>query len=246
MTKEDKELLIKDLCGRLPYGVIVQVNDGLRGTYDRRLVQVFCDRVSCSVNVCNPFKECICIDSVKPYLRPLSSMTEEEHEEYREYVKEVNGFTYNINCSDLVDWFNRKMFDYRGLIQKGLAIEVPEGMYNNSNEKDMDYKKAYEAIFDRAKEMWGIYKGERHIIEFIFPEVCYLKDKENRLKDMVNSEQNSINGNIPYKKSEVICVNCSYRWLAERQVTKPLKDIECPWCGKQGFVIETGEIIKNK
>lgn len=68
MTQEEKELVIKDLCGRLPYGVIVQVNDGLRGTYDRRLVQVFCDRVSCSVNVCNPLKECICIDSVKPYL----------------------------------------------------------------------------------------------------------------------------------------------------------------------------------
>lgn len=109
----------------------------------------------------------------------------------------------------------------------------------------MDYKKAYEDIFERAKELWGIYKGERHIIEFIFPEVCYLKDKENKLKDMVNSEPKSINYNIPYKESEVICVNCSYRWFAERQVIKPLKDIECPWCGKQGFVIETGETIKQ-
>ena len=48
----------------------------------------------------------------------------------------------------------------------------------------MDYKKAYEDIFDRAKELWGIYKGERYIIEFIFPEVCYLKDKEERLKEI--------------------------------------------------------------
>lgn len=64
MTQEEKELVIKDLCGRLPYGVIVQVNDGLRGIYDRRLVQVFCDRLSCSVNVCNPLKECICIDMI--------------------------------------------------------------------------------------------------------------------------------------------------------------------------------------
>ncbi len=111
--------------------------------------------------------------------------------------------------------------------------------------KTIDYKKAYEASFDRAKELWGIYKGERHIIEFILPEVCYLKDKEDRLKNMDNSRPKSINDNISYKKSEVICVNCSYRWLAERQVTKSLKDIECPWCGKQGFVIETGEIIKN-
>lgn len=70
---------------------------------------------------------------IKPYLRPLSSMTDEEHEEYRKHVKEVNGFTYDINCSDLVDWFNRKMFDYRGLIPKGLAIEAPEGMYESVN-----------------------------------------------------------------------------------------------------------------
>lgn len=113
------------------------------------------------------------------------------------------------------------------------------------NEKDMDYKKAYEDSLERAKELWGIYKGERHIIEFILPEVCYLKDKESRLKDMVNSRPKSINGNIPCKESEVICVNCSYRWIAERPVTKSLKDIECPWCGRQGFVIETGETIKQ-
>ena len=45
----------------------------------------------------------------------------------------------------------------------------------------MDYKKAYEDSLDRAKKLWEIYKDERHIIEFIFPEVCYLKDKENKL-----------------------------------------------------------------
>lgn len=64
-------------------------------------------------------------------------------------------------------------------------------------------------------------------------------------KDMDNSDTKLIYENIPIKESEVICVNCSYRWLAERPVTKPLKDIECPWCGKQGFVIETGETIKQ-
>lgn len=121
MTREDKEVLIKDLCGRLPYGVICEI--------DNRCVKV---------EEINPFEGVITYDGwlscgidedIKPYLRPLSSMTDEEHEEYRKYVKEVNGFTYNINCSDLVDWFNRKMFDYRGLIPKGLALEASEGMY---------------------------------------------------------------------------------------------------------------------
>ena len=132
MNKEEKELLIKDLCGRLPYGVIVQVNDGLRGTYDRRLVQVFCDRMSCSVNVCNPLKECICIDSVKPYLRPLSSITDEEREEYNQFIAEINGCAYHIDPISQMDWLNKNMFDYRGLIPKGLALEAKEGMYKNN------------------------------------------------------------------------------------------------------------------
>ena len=57
----------------------------------------------------------------------------------------------------------------------------------------MDYKKAYEDSLCRAKELWRIYNCERHIIEFIFPEVCYLKDKENKLKDMDNSKLNESN-----------------------------------------------------
>ena len=143
MTQEEKELVIKDLCGRLSYGVIVQVNDGLRGIYDRRLVQVFCDRASCSVNVCNPLKECICIDSVKPYLRPLSSMTEEEYDDmYNQLYSSQKEFYRNCSNTDYIgkyirliandtvnDWLNREMFDYRGLIPKGLALEAPEGMY---------------------------------------------------------------------------------------------------------------------
>ena len=54
-----------------------------------------------------------------------------------------------------------------------------------------------------------------------------------------------INENTPHRVSEVICVKCAYRWLAARPVATLLKDLECPWCGKQGFVIETGEIINE-
>ena len=54
-----------------------------------------------------------------------------------------------------------------------------------------------------------------------------------------------INENTPHRVSEVICVKCTYRWLAVRPITTPLKDLECPWCGKQGFVIETGEVINK-
>ena len=55
----------------------------------------------------------------------------------------------------------------------------------------------------------------------------------------------NINEDALHRVSEVICVKCTYRWLAVRPITTLLKDLECPWCGKQGFVIETGEIINE-
>lgn len=55
----------------------------------------------------------------------------------------------------------------------------------------------------------------------------------------------SIESNIPHKVSEVICIDCKYRWIAVRPVTTLLKDLECPQCGLQGCVIETGEVINE-
>lgn len=139
MTQEEKELLLKDICGRLPYGVKVlyegwDSDHGCEYTTVEDLIGID-DRFIYTLWRGERQKHSIVgllsITDYKPYLRPLSSMTDEEHEEYRKYVKEVNGFTYNINCSDLIDWFNRKMFDYRGLIPKGLALEAKDGMYNN-------------------------------------------------------------------------------------------------------------------
>lgn len=52
-----------------------------------------------------------------------------------------------------------------------------------------------------------------------------------------------INDNQPHKVSEVICIGCKYRWLAVRPTKTLLKDLECPRCSKQGYVIETGEIV---
>ena len=55
-----------------------------------------------------------------------------------------------------------------------------------------------------------------------------------------------INENTPHKVSEVICIGCKHRWIAVRPMTTQLKDLECPQCGKQGYVIETGEIIDTE
>ena len=108
MTQEDKQLLLKDLCGRLPYGVVIKItSDGgiVEASYDMRLdAGLLADLLHSE-------------DDFMPYLRPMSSMTEEEDNEY-------------INTMwDAVDWLNAHHFDYRGLIRIGLALEAPEGMY---------------------------------------------------------------------------------------------------------------------
>ena len=126
MTQEEKQLLLRDLCARLPYGVICHTEEG--------------DGHLCSINQTifgteyglniNPLKRDYFNDSetdeqaIKPYLRPMSSMTEEEKGEYFnsydwEYFEEGTPF----------DWLNAHHFDYRGLIEKGLALEAHEGMY---------------------------------------------------------------------------------------------------------------------
>ena len=53
-----------------------------------------------------------------------------------------------------------------------------------------------------------------------------------------------INNNIPHKVSEVICTKCLHRWVAVRPTTTKLKDLECAGCHKQGYVIETGEVVE--
>ena len=117
MTQENKGLSLIDLCARLPYGVIVIVN----GNNER-------------VDEINPFEGIITcgfqsfnVEECKPYLRPMSSMTEEEKEEYHKLCDNYYGIYFD--SVESIDWLNKNMFDYRGLIEKGLAIEAPEGMY---------------------------------------------------------------------------------------------------------------------
>ena len=60
------------------------------------------------------------------------------------------------------------------------------------------------------------------------------------------SEIHYIDENLPHKTSGVVCLGCLKRWIAVRPTATPLKDLECPQCHKQGYVIETGEIIDTE
>ena len=133
MTQEEKDILIADLCGRQPYGLIIKCNDGFRQSKEKLV----------SIDFGN---ELINYDwrltDIKPFLRPMGTMTEEEYNEmFNEFYLAQEEFSrdYSNTCfvgkiigNDMVrlDWLNKNMFDFRWLIRKGLALEAPEGMYN--------------------------------------------------------------------------------------------------------------------
>ena len=121
MTQEDKNTLLKDLCARLPYGVKVcaRFNTGSRYTANVTAICADRDYIQIRQNDLHPYRGSS-VEDIRPYLRPMSSMTEKENEEY------INTFTV---IWDAVDWLNAHHFDYRGLIEKGLALEAPEDMY---------------------------------------------------------------------------------------------------------------------
>ena len=134
MTPEDKELLIKDLCARLPYNVICKVEFKENGKYNSKVMLlsgIFTDEAYFTTKGGSIYS-----NEYKPYLFPLSSMTEEQkkyisnkwgiNEEFDfeiypnwgEYFVEL-GYTV-----EFIDWLNKNHFDYRGLIEKSLALDV--------------------------------------------------------------------------------------------------------------------------
>ena len=119
MTKEDKELLLKDLSARLPYGVKVQINSDIK-----KVVGVKNNFVVTKERGIFSTKEYITrIECCKPYLRPMSSMTEEEKREYN-LTKTLSIVDYPTLES--FDWLLAHHFDFRNLIEHGLAIAVTE------------------------------------------------------------------------------------------------------------------------
>ena len=123
MDEKEFDLLMKDLCGRLPYGVKVQHQH-----------QDYLNEVQTIEHISRQYGEIETesvlgfVDDFKPYLRPMSSMTEEEWADYQKIkmIDWVNGDINGtfINTGLIVDWLNKNHFDYRGLIPKDLAIEV--------------------------------------------------------------------------------------------------------------------------
>ena len=114
MTKKDKALLLKDLCARLLYNVKVLYNNKV---FNVDYISAIYEEIKLDI----PDNYTIDISEVKPYLFPLSSMTEEQKSQYNFYLTRI---VFAYDASLLIDWLNKNYFDYRGLIEKGLAIDA--------------------------------------------------------------------------------------------------------------------------
>lgn len=140
MIQEQKDLLLKDLCARLPYGVKVQfkTNSVIENKYkfiynvDGEYEYINIGKSNLTLDIIKMLSN-NCIDEIKPYLFPLSSMTEEQ----KQYIKnrfcyDWDGEPYDLwkyqieieDTDEFIDWFNKNHFDYRGLIPTGLAIDA--------------------------------------------------------------------------------------------------------------------------
>ena len=133
MTQEEKQILLKDLCARLPFGIVcrVKIERDFEKPYETDVI-LSQHNISYVFDLGYEWIWC------KPYLRPMSSMTEEE----KKYISERCGFSIVGPIGDkcelimpviaadwLIDFYNEHHFDYRGLIPLELAREAKEGMY---------------------------------------------------------------------------------------------------------------------
>lgn len=130
MTQEEKTLLLNDLCARLPYGLMCLCENNCEhfvGTMLKMDITKFAQLIYIKDNDGNSsgWKN---YWNIKPYLRPWSSMTEEEKKEERELWDIVTKTRNDLHYL-YTDFLLTHHLDYRGLIEKGLALEAPKGMY---------------------------------------------------------------------------------------------------------------------
>ena len=139
MTQEEKELLLQDLCARLPYGIYANLPNHHLVSHKYYIYESNAKNEWTNGILYCAGREQIYgakIEDIQPYLRPISSMTKEEENEFISLnaipspcqLPNHTRMNWYSNAT-MLDWLNARHFDYRGLINKGLALEAPEDMY---------------------------------------------------------------------------------------------------------------------
>lgn len=127
MTKNEKDLLTKDLCARMPYGVkvkfrvneVIAIEENITYVIDGEYSYITDGKSYLTLDIIKAlFKNWL--DEIKPYLFPMSSMTMDQAQQWHKYANDRGGLAAST------DWLNAHHFDYRGLIEKGLAIDATE------------------------------------------------------------------------------------------------------------------------
>ena len=121
MTKEEKDLLLKDLCGRLPYGLkVLCLKDFNHDWYNLKMVDIEDNEVY--LTGVEPYtNRYVETEAVRPYLFPLSSMTPKQRDSYRFLTS-----SGHASPTGLIEFFHKHHIDYRGLIPKGLANDATD------------------------------------------------------------------------------------------------------------------------
>ena len=133
MKQEERQLLLKDLSARLPHDVKIEITWWVMGEGTCMNTTLEPDHIE------QLFNDEYGDTEIKPYLRPMSSMTDEENEEFKSIAggKMIEGYNFIVRkctleyktIAEIEEWLNTNNFDFRGLIEKDLALEAPEGMY---------------------------------------------------------------------------------------------------------------------
>lgn len=138
MKQEDKELLLKDLCARLPYGVYCKI-DGIEEP--KKLTRIEVDEknghlLNFGIDEATQLPIQVYLSEVRPYLRPMLSIIKEETFSTNSFLRHTHVKIKNNVASLIVegspqeiDFYNSRHADYRGMIECKLAIKAPEGMY---------------------------------------------------------------------------------------------------------------------
>lgn len=144
---EEKELLLKDLCAKLPYGVKVKIKEEGVLSYDSGIgVIVGKEHVDNEIFIIQCKNDSWCLTAISefvPYLRPLSSMTKEEKQESRWYRHDIISDDFLLYMNRYAEWLDSKHFDWRTdgngktMIEIGLALEAPENMYRHFGDMDV-------------------------------------------------------------------------------------------------------------